>query len=124
MILLKVTEKVKELCVKFFRMLTKIALSLQKPHHFELIFDDGKSYALPYLELRFECPCAQCVDEVTGKRTLIRETLKPDIKPIKIQPVGLYGVHIHWSDGHSTGMFHFDKLRSIADKNLSRPDQA
>jgi DUF971 family protein len=93
--------------------LTKIVPSPQKPHHIELTFEDGKSFVMPYLDLRFECPCATCVDEMTGKRTLKKESLKPDVKPMVIQPVGRYAVHIEWSDGHRTGMYHFDRLYDL-----------
>jgi hypothetical protein len=79
-----------------------------------LTFDDGKEFKVPYLDLRFECPCATCVDEMTGKRTLRRDTLNPNVKPLRIEPVGRYGIAIAWSDGHSTGMYHFDRLYEIA----------
>ena len=83
-------------------------------HRIYLGFDNGEAYELTYLDLRFECPCAACVDEITGKRTLRRESLKPDVKPMKIEPVGRYGIHIEWSDGHRTGMYHFDRLYQLA----------
>ena len=83
-------------------------------HRIRLNFDTGEQFEIPYLELRFQCPCASCVDEITGKRTLRKESLKPDIKPMKIEPVGLYGIHVEWSDGHRTGMYHFDTLYSLA----------
>lgn len=77
-------------------------------------FDTGEEFIVSSLEMRFECPCASCVDEITGRRTLKRETLRPDVRPLKIEPVGRYGIHIDWSDGHRTGMYHFDTLYSIA----------
>ena len=95
-------------------LLTKITPAPQ--HSVSLEFDTGEAFLLPYLELRFQCPCAACVDEITGKRTLKKESLKPDTKPMKIEPVGRYGVHINWSDGHSTGMYHFQTLYDIAVK--------
>lgn len=73
-------------------------------------FSTGESFAIPYLDLRFECPCATCVDEITGKRTLKRETLSPLVRPKSVEPVGNYGIKITWSDNHSTGMYHFDRL--------------
>ncbi len=33
---------------------------------------------------------------------------------MKIEPVGRYGIHIEWSDGHRTGMYHFDRLYELA----------
>ena len=76
-------------------------------------FDTGEEFKILPLDLRFECPCATCVDEITGKRTLKRETLNPAVKPMKIEPVGRYGIHVEWSDGHRTGMYHFDRLYEI-----------
>ena len=80
-------------------------------------FEDGLEFAIDPIDLRFECPCATCVDEITGKRTLKKGSLKPDIKVMKIEPVGRYGIHIDWSDGHRTGMYHFDRLYEIATRN-------
>jgi DUF971 family protein len=94
--------------------LTKIAPA--NPERIILGFDNGEEFTVSYLDLRFECPCASCVDEITGKRTLNRATLKADVKPMKIEPVGRYGVHIDWSDGHRTGMYHFDTLYSLASR--------
>lgn len=96
--------------------LVRIIPSPQKPHHVELTFEEGRTFTLPYLDLRFGCPCATCVDEMTGVRTLRKETLKPDVKPMKIEPVGRYGIHIEWSDGHRTGMYHFDTLFQLANR--------
>lgn len=80
----------------------------------QMCFDSGEEFKVPCIDLRFECPCASCVDEMTGKRTLKKGSLKPDVKPMKIEPVGRYGIHVLWSDGHSTGMYHFDRLYEIA----------
>ena len=80
----------------------------------QFTFDTGEQFQISYLDLRFECPCATCVDEITGKRTLKRESLRQDVKPKSVEPVGRYGVRILWSDGHSTGMYHFDRIYEIA----------
>ncbi len=85
-------------------------------------FDTGESFTLSYLDLRFQCPCATCVDEMTGKRTLKKETLNPGVKPTKIEPVGRYGIHVEWSDGHRTGMYHFDRLYELA-KGENHPSE-
>lgn len=73
-----------------------------------------ESYAIPYFEVRFACPCASCVDEHTGKRILKRESIRPEIKPQSAQVVGQYAVQLHWNDGHDTGIFHFDRLYSLS----------
>jgi DUF971 family protein len=92
-------------------ILTKIAPSESK---ILLRFDTGEEFRIAPLDLRFECPCATCVDEITGRRTLKRETLNPNVKPVKIEPVGRYGIHVEWSDGHRTGMYHFDRLYELS----------
>jgi len=69
------------------------------------------SYTTRYL--RGVCPCAACVDEWTGERRVSMETIPEDIRALKIAPVGQYGVHIDWSDGHTTGIYAFDLLRKM-----------
>ena len=32
---------------------------------------------------------------------------------MRIEPVGLYGLSIEWSDGHSTGIYTFDTLAEL-----------
>ncbi len=97
--------------------LVKITPSNSAPRPSVLLhFEDGKEFTVPYLDLRFECPCASCVDEMTGKRTLKKERLDPNVRLKKVEPVGRYGVHFEWSDGHRTGMFHFDRLYEIGNQ--------
>src|SRR4051812_13943109 len=80
-------------------------------------WNQGERYALPFFELRFLCPCAGCVDEHTGERTLKREALASDIRPLGVQTVGRYAVQVSWSDRHETGMYHYDRLLEICRKH-------
>ena len=34
-----------------------------------------------------------------------------------LHPVGGYAVQIHWQDGHGTGLYTHESLRSIGEKN-------
>lgn len=107
--------------------ITKAASSTDEKSEIQMTFDTGETFTITSLDLRFECPCATCVDEMTGKKTLKRESINPKIKPLDIQPVGRYGIAIRWSDGHSTGMYHFDRLYEIAKawrKNHAHSDRA
>lgn len=81
----------------------------------EMLFgwSNGENYAVPYFEIRFYCPCANCVDEHTGKRTLKREQVAADVKPTEVHAVGRYALQVTWSDKHSTGMYPFNLLYSI-----------
>jgi ATP-binding protein involved in chromosome partitioning len=78
-------------------------------------WDDGHTSEHNYQRLRYLCPCAQCVDEHTGKRKTILEFIDPNVRPRAIAPSGRYAVMITWSDGHSTGLYTFDRLRSLCE---------
>lgn len=79
-------------------------------------WSDSQLYSLPYLELRYQCPCASCVDELTGRRVLKKEDVRPDVRPVKVEQVGRYAIRVAWSDGHSTGMYPFDRLDELCVK--------
>jgi DUF971 family protein len=81
----------------------------------ELTWPDARVDVVPYRRLREECPCAVCVDEITGERVLDVTTIAADIRPAAIAFVGNYALRIDWSDGHNTGLYAWDKLRRIAD---------
>lgn len=89
-----------------------------------LTWNDGTVFVVPFFELRFECPCALCVDEKTGKRILRREDVLFNVRPLEIRPVGRYALQMHWSDGHGTGFYHFDRLRQICDQYGLRAEAA
>ena len=59
------------------------------------------------------CPCAGCVDEWTGRRVLKSEDVSEDISPSSLEVVGRYALRVHWSDGHSHGIYTFESLRNL-----------
>ena len=65
--------------------------------------------------LRLRCPCAGCVDEMTGERMLTPAMVPPDVHPREIHYVGRYALQFMWSDGHSTGIYPFEYLRRLGD---------
>ncbi|MEK6579651.1 MAG: DUF971 domain-containing protein [Bdellovibrionota bacterium] len=84
--------------------------------------NDSGSFALSYIELRFACPCAHCVDEHTGQRTLVRTSIDPEIRPKGVTLVGRYAISLDWTDGHTTGIYHFDRLFELCQKQGRRLD--
>jgi ATP-binding protein involved in chromosome partitioning len=75
--------------------------------------DGAKSTLNPY-HLRLNCPCASCVDEDTGKRVLDPKRVPLDVKVKEVHAVGQYGLSPHFSDGHQTGIYTFEKLKALA----------
>lgn len=76
-------------------------------------WEDGHEGVYPNPYLRLNCRCAACVQEWTGEVLIKPDRVPRDIQPIKISPVGLYAIHIQWSDGHDTGIYAFSVLREI-----------
>ncbi|TVP47584.1 MAG: DUF971 domain-containing protein [Gemmatimonadales bacterium] len=74
---------------------------------------DGAVSEYPPRHLRIACPCAGCVDELTGRRILREEHVPRDIHPLAIHYVGRYALRFDWSDGHGTGIFPFEYLRKL-----------
>lgn len=69
--------------------------------------------------LRLLCPCAACVDEMTGVRTLTPESVPEDVYPEAIHYVGRYAIEFLWSDGHGTGIYPFEYLRRLWDEEAA-----
>jgi DUF971 family protein len=84
----------------------------------EVGWNDGTVHRIPFKTLRGECPCAGCVDELTGIRTLDIAAIPVDIAPIAIELCGNYALRIDWNDGHSTGLYTWQRLAEIG-KTLS-----
>jgi len=65
----------------------------------------------PSRELRLACPCAACMEEMTGRALLDPASVAVDVQPMSLELVGSYGLRIRWSDGHDTGIYTFELLR-------------
>ena len=76
-------------------------------------WQDGHRSLYGQRYLRLSCACAQCLDEMTGKRLLQPANVAKDIHMAEMTPVGNYGIRFRWSDGHQTGIYSFDYLRKI-----------
>jgi DUF971 family protein len=74
---------------------------------------DGHTSEFDPRFLRLRCPCAGCVEEMTGRPLLRPETVPADVYPLAIRYVGRYALQFDWSDGHRTGIYPFDQLRRI-----------
>lgn len=68
-------------------------------------------------ELRKQCPCAGCVNEWTGEKTLKADSISDSLSFASIAVVGRYALNFNFSDGHDTGIFSFQFLKQLAEKN-------
>jgi DUF971 family protein len=79
----------------------------------EIGWQEGAIQRIPFKTLRASCPCAGCVDELTGIRMLDVDAIPDDIQPTKIELSGNYALKIAWSDGHSTGLYTWQRLSEL-----------
>ncbi|HWE25495.1 MAG TPA: DUF971 domain-containing protein [Myxococcales bacterium] len=73
-------------------------------------WDDGTENQFGARWLRARCPCAGCVDEWSGQRTVGEAQVNPDVRANNLEPVGRYAVRIDWSDGHNSGIWSWEYL--------------
>jgi len=87
------------------------------PRHLAITWADGEESLYEVRELRLACRCAHCVDEWTGEKRLDPSSVPEDVHPVSIEKVGRYAIQIEWSDGHSAGIYTFERLRQLARSN-------
>ena len=74
------------------------------------VWDDDVEDVWSARELRIRCTCALCENEFTGQRILDPTSVPEDLTIKHMALVGNYGLSIHFSDGHSTGIYRLAKL--------------
>lgn len=90
----------------------------------DIAWSDGHMSHYEFAYLREECPCATCNDERAKKESFTGAApganplpalpmYKPKAKALSATVVGNYALQISFSDGHSTGIFSYDHLRTI-----------
>ncbi len=87
----------------------------QDPQVTVITWDNGKVARYPNRYLRSQCPCAQCVNELTGERMITLDSVDPAVRLVGVDPVGRYALHFQWSDGHGTGLYSFNTLLKLGE---------
>jgi ATP-binding protein involved in chromosome partitioning len=82
----------------------------------KIVWDEGDECEWTARDLRLRCTCAHCQSELTGQRLLDPATVPADLTVTAMALVGNYGLSVHFSDGHTTGIY---RLRDLHDR---RPD--
>ena len=78
-------------------------------------WSDGRNCSYPYRELRLNCACAACVEEMTGRKLLKATAIPADIIAVDYMQVGRYALQFLWSDGHVTGIYPYPMLRRLCE---------
>ena len=77
----------------------------------EIQWDDaGHTGVFAARDLRLACGCAECVEEMSGRPMLDPARVPADVRAGAVKLVGAYAVHFVWSDGHSTGIYPWERL--------------
>ena len=85
-------------------------ISQKDNHTFAIEWNDGIEQLFRLCDLQKQCPCAGCMDEITGKRIVREETLRKDVRATRIVNVGRYALRIQFTSGCSSGIYGFDML--------------
>jgi ATP-binding protein involved in chromosome partitioning len=79
----------------------------------QIQWPDGQTTSHQPYDLRLACGCAGCVDETTGHKTLDPSSVPLDIRVTRAGLVGRYAIALSFSDGHSSGLYTFERLRAL-----------
>lgn len=84
-------------------------------------WSDGVTHRLPWARLREACPCATCNDRRRNSPppfelpVLSPEEARPT-RATAMRPVGNYAYAIHFTDGHTTGIYTLEHLRALGEQ--------
>jgi len=97
-----------------------VPVKIKAPHGARLMqveWSDGHLGIYPHDVLRGLCPCAGC----QGHSGKIEYRAGGNLELREITPVGNYGLSLQWGDGHASGIYNFQYLRSICQCKACRP---
>lgn len=80
----------------------------------EIEFDDGKTFRYPAELLRVESPSADVQGHGPSQKTILPG--RKHVGIMAIEPVGNYAVRIRFDDLHDTGIFTWEYLRDMGER--------
>jgi ATP-binding protein involved in chromosome partitioning len=93
------------------RSTTPSVITRSDPSRVEIEWSDGHKTIYSAAQLRGLCPCAMCVNEISGVRMHDPASVPADMTQSEARMVGHYALTMTFSDGHHTGIFTFPFLR-------------
>ena len=89
----------------------------------DIVWADGHRSHYEFAFLRDECPCATCDDLRRKKQAaqgagstmsgVVLPMYKPKVSARAAKALGNYALQIEFTDGHSTGIYSYDHLRTL-----------
>ena len=98
---------------------TAIGLRQRDARTLSVLWQDGQRSDLDVRDLRLNCHCALCKEEMSGRALLDPKSVRADIAPRTIASVGNYAIQITWNDGHSSGIDTFTHLRALGERGAA-----
>jgi len=86
----------------------------QQSRVLEVTFDDGARFELPCEYLRVYSPSAEVRGHGPGQEVL--QAGKREVGIRAVEPVGMYGVKLVFSDGHDTGIYSWEYLYELGER--------
>jgi ATP-binding protein involved in chromosome partitioning len=86
-------------------------------------WQDDIEHVLSSFHVRGMCPCAHCVDEITGERLIKDGDIPANVKILESTPVGRYGVRFSFDDpspGANSGIYTFTHLRKLGEEAVEK----
>jgi ATP-binding protein involved in chromosome partitioning len=86
-------------------------------------WQDDIEHVLSSFHVRGMCPCAHCVDEITGERLIKDGDIPANVKILESAPVGRYGVRFSFDDpspGANAGIYTFTFLRKLGEEAVEK----
>ena len=80
----------------------------------EVAFSDGAAFRIPFELMRVYSPSAEVAGHGPGQEVL--QTGKRNVTLEGLEPVGHYAVQPTFSDGHDTGIFSWDYLYELGQR--------
>ena len=102
---------------------TDVKIRVSSGEGLDIAWSDGHSSHYDFVYLREMCPCATCSDERRKKQEAPFQNtaqignalpmFKPKPRARAAKTVGNYALQIDFTDGHGSGIYSYDFLRTI-----------
>jgi ATP-binding protein involved in chromosome partitioning len=110
-ILMKIGIELREqICDPVGEEKTFVEVERKDQASFQIQWANGNKTLHTYKEVQKGCPCARCIDSVTGISIVDVERLDPHVTAHQIDRIGNYGLRFQFSSGCTQGIYSWQQL--------------